>query len=197
MAGLLLCLIGFWIPIKAQLAQILLKQAWEKSLQTGKPHKAWYWADTWPVARLTIPSLKLDAIILKEAGGEALAFGPVHLAQSAPFGKNGKAIIAGHRDTSFKALAKLAPDTLIHLQTLKGEKHSYKLSNRRIARWDKSGLSADFHAEQLILTSCWPFDSMQPGPLRFIAEASRLTAQQAKINATAPTIKATVAADID
>ena len=170
--GLLLLVWGAWIPLKAQLAQHLLEDAFDKSQKTNSTHKAWTWADTWPVARLTIPSLSLDAIILKEAGGEGLAFGPVHLDQSAPLGHEGTSIISAHRDTHFKALAKLETGDIIHLETTDGHQLAYHVDTIRIAPWNQSGLSKHSLSRRLVLTSCWPFDAITPGPMRFIAEAS-------------------------
>ena len=46
-------LVGFWllgdglyIQTKAVAAQVLLERAWERSMRTGEPAKAWSWADT-------------------------------------------------------------------------------------------------------------------------------------------------------
>src|SRR5690606_26269675 len=62
-AAILLCLgFGTWqlgqaayIKAKAELAQVLLERAWSKTLQDGKPHKAWAWADMWPIAKIEFP----------------------------------------------------------------------------------------------------------------------------------------------
>src|SRR5262245_5819805 len=80
---------ALYIRAKAELAQILLERAWTTTLATHQPTKAWTWADTWPVARLSFPNLDRSAIVLNEAGGEALAFGPAYVAASAKPGANG------------------------------------------------------------------------------------------------------------
>ena len=46
---------GLWIKAKAELAQILLERAFTQSIATGQPVKPWSWADTWPVARISVP----------------------------------------------------------------------------------------------------------------------------------------------
>ena len=55
LAGLLLVVMGtallgqgVYIRAKAMLAQVLLERAWAETLATGKPVKAWSWADTHP-----------------------------------------------------------------------------------------------------------------------------------------------------
>ena len=170
--GLGFLILGSWIPLKANLAQILLERAWHQSKLDGQPHKAWPWADSWPVAKLRIPALDFEAIILKEAGGEGLAFGPVLLDQSAPLGQRGTSVIAAHRDTHFKALADLRIGMQVTLETLTDQPLSYTIDNSRIARWDQSGLVSNTLGSTLVLSSCWPFDAMTSGPLRFIAEAT-------------------------
>lgn len=56
---------GAWIYVKAQLAQVLLQRAWAGTLAGQRDVKPWPWADTWPVARLVVPSLGIDQIVLK------------------------------------------------------------------------------------------------------------------------------------
>ncbi|WP_319413247.1 class GN sortase [uncultured Cohaesibacter sp.] len=170
--GLGLLLWGCWIPAKAQLAQILLERAWQQSKADGRPHKAWPWADSWPLARLTIPALNFETIILKEAGGEGLAFGPVLLDQSAPLGRTGTSVIAAHRDTHFRKLADLRIGMQVIVEPVAGPKLSYKIDASRVARWDQSGLIRDSRQDTLVLSSCWPFDGLSSSPLRFIAEAT-------------------------
>ena len=165
----------FWIPLKAQLAQHLLELAWQTSRVSGKPQKAWSWADSWPVAKLTIKALDLEVIVLREAGSEGLAFGPVLLQQSSAIGSKGTSVIAAHRDTHFKSLAHLTKGTLIQIEPMQGPPLTYQVSDLRVANWDQSGLSKDSQESQLVITSCWPFDSIIDGPLRFIATAKQVT----------------------
>jgi len=70
---------GTWIYVKAKLAQVLLQRAWAVSLAGQRDVKPWPWADTWPVARLVVPSLGIDQIVLAGAHGRTLAFGPGQL----------------------------------------------------------------------------------------------------------------------
>jgi sortase A len=60
---------GGRIYLKAQLAQVLLRRAWAETQATGRPVKPWSWADTWPVARLSVPRHDVDLIVLAGASG--------------------------------------------------------------------------------------------------------------------------------
>lgn len=45
---------GLYMQAKAHFAQYLIEQAWTKTLADGQSHKPWSWADTYPVAKLSI-----------------------------------------------------------------------------------------------------------------------------------------------
>src|SRR5262249_21697584 len=98
---------GVWIHAKAQLAQILLRWAWERTLRGETAAKPWPWADTWPVARLRVPAHGVDLIVLSGVSGRTLAFGPGHAPDSALPGTQGTEIVTAHRDTHFRFLERV------------------------------------------------------------------------------------------
>ena len=67
---------GAWIYLKAELAQALLQRAWADTVAGQEHVTPWPWADTWPLARLTVPSKDVDLIVLNGAYGRTLALGP-------------------------------------------------------------------------------------------------------------------------
>ena len=85
---------SLYIDAKALVGQVLLEHAFAKTLESGKPVKPWDWADTWPVARVSAPTHDESAIVLAGASGEAMAWGPGHMAGTPTPGDNGTAIIA-------------------------------------------------------------------------------------------------------
>jgi len=70
---------GAWIEAKAWLAQALIGRAWAKTLAGHRNVKPWPWADTWPVARLSVPALGIERYVLAGTSGAAMAFGPGHV----------------------------------------------------------------------------------------------------------------------
>ena len=68
-----------YLRAKGGWAGVLIRRAWEKGLQTGKPQRPWSWADAFPIARLRIPRLGYDEIVLEAATPRTLAFGPARL----------------------------------------------------------------------------------------------------------------------
>jgi sortase A len=162
---------GLYIKTKAEVAQVLLERAWTKTLEDGRPHKAWYWADAWPVAKIEFPSLGASHIVLSNSSGEALAFGPGHLPDSPLPGRAGTSVIAAHRDTHFSILRDLENDERVIITTIDGRKHSYKVRQSRIVYSDNSHIDPRA-AGGLALVTCYPFDSTERGPLRYVVFAT-------------------------
>ncbi len=165
---------GCWIKAKAVLAQYLLERAWRQTLLSGTPVKAWPWADTWPVARLVVKRLGVDAVVLEGQSGEVLAFGPGHLAEGAEPNSAGNCILAGHRDTSFSFLAHIRKGDIVTLQSRNGSEYDYRIVSTKVVRFDRLFLE-DTVTSWLTLITCFPFHNPIPGgPLRFVAFAEQL-----------------------
>lgn len=162
---------ALYIQAKAVLAQALLERAWEITLATGKPTKAWGWADTWPLARISFPTLNESAIVLQEAGGEAMAFGPAHVAASPKPGAVGVSVIGGHRDTHFSFIKDLKVGDEIVIQTPERATVRYRMTGSTIVHADASGIATKSKARRLALVTCYPFDAVERGPLRYVVFA--------------------------
>jgi sortase A len=163
---------GAWIYIKAQLAQVLLQRAWADMLVGQQEAKPWPWADTWPVARLTVPSQNIDLIVLNGAYGRTLAFGPGYLESSAAPGSIGTTILTGHRDTHFRFLQRLKEGDEVLLMTRNRQQHRYRVSSTTVVGAGTASLQQDTQENQLALVTCYPFDAISPGgPLRYVVMA--------------------------
>ncbi len=174
LGGLLLMGQGVMIHAKAIYAQHLLESAFEKSLKTGQPVKPWAWADTWPVAKIDVPRIGASAIVLHGGSGHALAFGPGHLETTPQPGDPGAAVISAHRDTHFRFLkhVKIGDDILVTRRD--GRKAQFRVKQMSVVRWDQSGVDPAREGRWLVLTTCWPLDAVQQGPLRYLVHAEML-----------------------
>ena len=162
---------ALWLAGKAKLAQTLLSKAWYATLDDGRQHKPWPWADHWPVARLKVPDLAVDQIVLAGESGPVLAFAPGQNMQADRPGDGGTVVISGHRDTHFRFLKDLRPGMVINVQTRKGSIR-YQVRDTAIvdSKISKIPVSRDF--EQLVLVTCYPFDSLLAGgSLRYLVWA--------------------------
>lgn len=159
------------IYAKAQLAQVLLERAFAQSVASGVPVKAWSWADTWPVARIEIGRLQASAIVLKGGSGEALAFGPALLNETSRIGERGTAVIAAHRDTHFSFLREVLVGDIISVTRNDGVKFTYRVTGTSLVDWNKSGIDAHADGFNLVLATCYPFNAITHGPLRYLVKA--------------------------
>lgn len=160
---------GVYIKAKAGLAQVLLGAAWERTLHGEAEARPWPWADAWPVAKLDFPRLGKSAIALSGTSGEALAFGPGLMHGTARPGEPGLAVIAAHRDTHFRMLRHVSVGDLVELTRADGQVLIFEIIETRIVDAAASGLVNEGSAARLALVTCYPFDALQRGPLRFVA----------------------------
>ena len=161
------------IEAKAWMAPLLIERAWQRSLNDGgRPVKPWPWADTWPVARLTVPEQGIELLVLAGDSGNALAFGPGLAPYSTPPGVRGVAVIAGHRDTHFTFLRHARVGDNLLLETADGVLHKYRVKAARVVDSDREQISTDDQRQALLLVTCYPFDTLRVGgPLRYAVRA--------------------------
>jgi sortase A len=165
---------GVWIHAKAGLAQVLLERAWEKTLAGDARARPWPWADTWPVARLRIPSRDIDVIVLQGDSGRSLAFAPGMAAGSALPGQPGTTLISAHRDTHFKNIADIQPGEQIELEAANGT-WTYRVLYTDVVNAHKTGIGKDPLHDELVLVTCYPFEALvHGGPFRLVIRTEPL-----------------------
>ncbi|WP_426421526.1 class GN sortase [Bradyrhizobium genosp. A] len=169
---------GAYIHAKAWLAQLLLERAFDRSVATGQPVKPWSWADTWPVARIEVKRISASAIVLDGTSGQALAFGPGHIQHTANAGERGIGVYAAHRDTHFRFLRNVVVGDVIDVTRSDGRHFRYRADSSTVVRFDASGLDAAAEGFELVLATCWPFDSITSGPERYILHATLIGADR-------------------
>ena len=163
---------GFWLPAKAELAQHLLNRAWQRTADGDAVARPWPWADTHPVARLTLPDSDEPLTVLAGASGRNLAFAPALLDGSAPPGTHGVTLIAGHRDTQFRRLATLALGDVVTLERPDGSVFTYEVANLDVIDSERAELRLDADESIVVLVTCYPFEAVTPGgSLRYVVTA--------------------------
>lgn len=161
-----------WIQIKAKVAQHLIANAWATTLLDQEHHKPWAWADTWPIAKLRLPKNNLQHYVLEGSNGNALAFSPGHITESAYPGEQGTIIISGHRDTHFNFLKNIQHGDIIELDNYLGQTQSYTVTQLEITDIRETKLDIYDEQDELKLVTCYPFDAIIPGgPLRMVVTA--------------------------
>ena len=174
LTGLILFGQGTYIHAKALVAQVLLEHAFEKTVATGHATKPWSWADTWPVARIEVKRIHASAIVLAGSSGQALAFGPGHVELTANAGEHGVAVYSAHRDTHFAFLKNVAIGDEIDITRSDGRKFRYRADSTSVVPFDASGIDPLTNGHELVLSTCWPFDALMPGPDRYLLHATMI-----------------------
>jgi len=174
LTGLILFGQGAYIHAKARLAQLLLEQAFAETIATGHPVKPWSWADTWPVARIEVTRLHASVIVLAGSSGQALAFGPGHVELTSDAGERGTVVYAAHRDTHFRFLRDVAAGDEIDVTRSDGKRFRYRADGSSVVRFDASGIDPLSDGYELVLSTCWPFDAVTPGPERYLLHATMI-----------------------
>jgi sortase A len=171
------CLTGraAYLHAKAELAGILIRRAWENRLMTGESRPPWPWADMYPIARLQIPRLGYDEMVLEGATPRTLAFGPARLLSGAALGEPGNLVLAGHRTSWFRPLEGIVAGDTIQLQWLDSHrslrKMNYQVGAIRIVDPQDVTLLAPTSEDALTLITCYPFGSSPYSPQRFMVRA--------------------------
>jgi sortase A len=109
-------------------------------------------------ARLRIPAIGVDKVVVEGVTLDDLKRGPGHYPESPMPGQPGNAAIAGHRTTygaPFNRVNELEPGDEILVTTLQGA-FRYEVSDQLIVDPDEVGVLDDFGDNRLTLTSCHP-----------------------------------------
>ena len=163
-----------WIHAKAIVAQRLIASAWGNA-RHGAARRPWPWADMRPIARMTIASRGVDLFVLDSTSPRALAFGPGHIAGTAPPASSGNSVIVAHRDTHFAFLGTLSTDDEIEVESREGVRATYRVHEVAIVRKEDARVLDDADSAQLTLITCYPFDAIRSGtPLRYVVVARRV-----------------------
>ncbi|MBV1691239.1 sortase [Novosphingobium sp. G106] len=164
--GLITMAQGAWIPVKAQVAQVLLGRAFDASLAEHRPVKPWPWADTAPAARVSVKRLGVSDVVLSGGSGQAMAFGPTELR-----GNDHVTVLAAHRDTHFEFVRDLRAGDEVVVERIDGTHQRYRVTGFQTVRWDRFAVPGDPARPMLALATCWPFGATEHGPMRRVAWA--------------------------
>ena len=122
------------------------------------------------IGRLSIPRLRLTAIIREGVGEDTLRVALGHIPATALPGQTGNVGIAGHRDTLFRALRRIHKNDVISLQTLGGT-YTYRVQATKIVGPREVSVLDSTSSPELTLVTCYPFYYVGSAPERFIVKA--------------------------
>jgi sortase A len=160
--GSLLCAQATYPLAKGWLAMRLIADAYAKAPGS----RPWPDADFRGVARIQVPRLAVDQIVLDQASPRALAFGPGLTHRDPQHGP----VVSAHRDTHFRWMGNLQQgDELLWEQA--GSTRRYRVAAFRVVDSKQQRIALP-DTDTLLLTTCWPLDALSAGgSMRYVVTA--------------------------
>ena len=122
------------------------------------------------LGRLEAPTVKLSTTVLEGSDDATLSRGSGHI-EDTPFpGQPGNVGIAGHRDTTFRALRHIKLGDALEFKTAE-RVYRYKISKTWIVGPDDVYVLDPTPRPALTLVTCYPFEFVGHAPNRFIVRA--------------------------
>jgi sortase A len=122
------------------------------------------------VAKLDAPSVRLSATVLEGSDDAILARAAGHIEDTAFPGQRGNIGIAGHRDTTFRAVRDLHAGDPLELTT-SGGVYRYLITRTFIVAPEDVYVLDPGDRPMLTLVTCYPFTFIGHAPHRYIIQA--------------------------
>ncbi|NYF81276.1 sortase [Granulicella arctica] len=126
------------------------------------------------IGQLVIPQLALTVPVFANDDPTSLRRGVGHIEGTANPGGLGTIALAGHRDTYFRPLRRIAAKMQILLSDPSGVYH-YEVDSTEIVTPDHVEVIATRSTPAMTLITCYPFDFVGAAPRRFIVHAHLLS----------------------
>jgi sortase A len=134
------------------------------------------------IGRIEIPALELSAPITSNFDVNSLRMGVGHIPGTAMPGGLGTVGLAGHRDSFFRPLRRIAPKMEVRLVDKSGI-YRYVVDSTEVVSPEKVDVLDIVARPELTLITCFPFDYIGAAPRRFIVHAHLLSASPDGVSA--------------
>jgi len=125
------------------------------------------------LGQVSITRLGLRADISEGESTAVLRRGAGHLSDTPWTGQDGNVVLAGHRDTVFRALRKVELGDVIEIATVDGSVH-YSVEQMSVVAPDDLTVLEPFGGSTLTLVTCYPFTFIGAAPSRFVVRAREI-----------------------
>lgn len=122
------------------------------------------------VGRIEIPRLRISAIIAEGTDSRTLRRAVGHVPSTALPGDAGNIVLAGHRDSFFRALKDVHAGDQVRITTEDGV-YDYMVDSTDVVGPERTDLLSASDATTLTLITCYPFNYVGPAPDRFVVHA--------------------------
>lgn len=123
------------------------------------------------LGRIEIPRLGVAAIVREGDDDATLAVAVGHVPGTARPGESGNVVLAGHRDSFFRALRNIRHQDTIRISTSHGQA-DYVVDTTEVVGPKETRVLDSTRDARLTLVTCYPFGFIGRAPKRFIVRAS-------------------------
>lgn len=123
------------------------------------------------VAKLDAASVGLSATVIEGSTNQMLARAAGHIENTAFPGEAGNAGIAGHRNTTFRAVRNLKVGDSLRITTAAGV-FNYRINRTFIVKPEDVYVLAPTATPTLTIVTCYPFTFIGHAPERYIVQAT-------------------------
>lgn len=124
------------------------------------------------LGRIEIPRIGVKAIVREGADEATLALAVGHVGGTAHPGEIGNTVLAGHRDTFFRALRGIQVDDRVRI-VVPPLTYDYRVVSLEVVAPTETRVLDPTLDEVLTLVTCFPFHYIGRAPSRFIVRAAR------------------------
>lgn len=124
------------------------------------------------LGRIEIPRIGVKAIVREGADEATLALAVGHVGGTAHPGEIGNTVLAGHRDTFFRALRGIQVDDRVRI-VVPPLTYDYRVVSLEVVAPTETRVLDPTLDEVLTLVTCFPFHYIGHAPSRFIVRAAR------------------------
>jgi sortase A len=128
--------------------------------------------DPLALGRIEIPRIGVRAIVREGADEATLALAVGHVGGTAHPGEIGNTVLAGHRDTFFRALRDIRVDDRVRI-VVPPLTYDYRVVSLEVVAPTETRVLDPTPDEVLTLVTCFPFHYIGHAPSRFIVRATR------------------------
>jgi sortase A len=159
--------------ISEWVTQNLMRSAWLRTQASGERIKPWPWADLWPIARLTVPHLNAEHIVLELEKQFEPSIGLSYLKSSVLPGEIGNTVLGAHPSLYSSFLSELKPNDILVLESPRTGKWHYRVHDTRVVNKSDTDLLEPGLKRRLILVSCYRCEKIeaQKNSLRYVVIA--------------------------
>jgi sortase A len=185
--GVTLAGLGAYEYYESQLAQTEAARQWASDSQAEEPvpqqlppprQKSSKWVPYFDpyqlgetVAKLRLPGLEAPLYVVEGTDQNDLKKGPGHMPGTALPGVVGNCVIAGHRDTHFRALEGIRKGDEVEIETKYG-KFRYQVRSMDVVLPTNVSSLYPTNDAVLHLVTCYPFQYVGHAPKRMVIEAA-------------------------